>query len=100
MMKLLECIQILERQKAAKIKYCQDRGLPIPTFDSADDYWIPVDPVPAKQYVEVVRCKDCEFRGDDDAVCPMRHYGGHIEDYTRDDGFCDRGKRKKTEAAE
>jgi hypothetical protein len=59
-----------------------------------------------KDYVEVVRCKDCKYRGDD-VHCPMRyeekiewHDDGYMEvdwithDRTTDDGFCDRGERK------
>lgn len=49
---------------------------------------------PGLDLVDVVRCKDCEFRGDV-MVCPMRHFGGHIEDYTGDGAFCNRGKRKE-----
>ena len=54
---------------------------------------------------EIVRCKDCKNRGDDD--CPMRFIewveyddDGYIEhddiinDYTKDDGFCDRAERR------
>lgn len=54
---------------------------------------------------ELIRCKDCKNRGDDD--CPMRFIewveyddDGYIEhddiihDYTKDDGFCDRAERR------
>ncbi len=40
-----ECIRILEKQKERKIKYCKDNGLPIPTFEREDDYWIPAENV-------------------------------------------------------
>ena len=49
--------------------------------------------------VQVVRCKDCKHRGDFNR-CPMAHiswgdppYDGN-DDYTKDDGFCDRGENK------
>lgn len=49
--------------------------------------------------VPVVRCKDCKHRGNF-GVCPMAHIGSGDppydvdEDYTKDDGFCDRGESK------
>ena len=63
-----------------------------------------------KDYVEVVRCKDCKHRGDAEE-CPMRYFetdrsydaDGHMmldyfdHDYTKDDGFCDRGERREGE---
>ena len=57
---------------------------------------------------EIVRCKACRNRGDDD--CPMRfiewveydddgyiEYDDIIHDYTKDDGFCDRAERRTDE---
>jgi hypothetical protein len=57
--------------------------------------------------VEVVRCKDCQHRGDD-VHCPMCFEeeiewddDGYTEvdwilhDRTTDDGFCDRGERRE-----
>lgn len=44
--------------------------------------------------VEVVRCKDCIRRYDTDE-CPMCFLSeGQYYEFTRDDGFCDRGERK------
>ena len=44
--------------------------------------------------VEVVRCRDCIRRYDTDE-CPMCFLsGGQYYEFTRDDGFCDRGERK------
>lgn len=60
-------------------------------------------------YAEVVRCKDCQHRGDD-VHCPMCFEeaiewddDGYTEvdyvlhDHTTDDGFCDRGDRREGE---
>jgi hypothetical protein len=66
-----------------------------------------VDKMPTVDAVEVVRCKDCIHRGDSEE-CPMRYFetdrysdvDGDVildyidHDYTKDDGFCDRGERK------
>ena len=69
--------------------------------------WILKEWLPSAQ-PEIVRCKDCRNRGDDD--CPMRFIewveyddDGYIEhddiihDYTKDDGFCDRAERRTDE---
>ena len=69
-----------------------------------------VDAQPTVDAVEVVRCKDCKHRGDAEG-CPMRYFetdrsydcDGHMmldyfdHDYTKDDGFCDRGERREGE---
>ena len=61
---------------------------------------------PKSRFVEVVRCKDCKYRGD--YACPMV-YEQHIDydddgyfesdyilhDKTTDEGFCDYGERSK-----
>jgi hypothetical protein len=66
--------------------------------------------LPTVDAVEVVRCKDCKHRGDAEE-CPMRYFetersydaDGHMmldyfdHDYTKDDGFCDRGERREAE---
>lgn len=47
--------------------------------------------------VHVVRCKDCRRRYDHDE-CPMCCLtSDDFFEYTRDDGFCDRGERKDGE---
>ena len=49
---------------------------------------------PTINAVEVVRCKDCIRRYDTDE-CPMCFLSeGQYYEFTRDDGFCDRGERK------
>ena len=50
---------------------------------------------PTIDAVEVVRCEGCIKRYDTDE-CPMcfAFYGKYYE-FTRDDGFCDRGERKE-----
>lgn len=58
---------------------------------------VPVEAIrqaPAVDAVEVVRCKDCEKRGDP-GKCPLCLLGeGDWDDYTNDNGFCDRGDRR------
>lgn len=69
--------------------------------------WIEINELPSAQ-PEIVRCKECRNRGDDD--CPMRfiewveydddgyiEYDDIIYDYTKDDGFCDRAERRTDE---
>lgn len=54
-----------------------------------------INKLPAVDAVEVVRCKDCERRGDP-GECPMCFLEeGDFADYTNDDGFCDRGERRE-----
>ena len=49
---------------------------------------------PTVDAVPVVRCKDCIRRYDTDE-CPMCFLSeGQYYEFTRDDGFCDRGERK------
>ena len=50
---------------------------------------------PTINAVPVVRCKDCIRRYDTDE-CPMCFLSeGQYYEFTRDDGFCDRGERKE-----
>ena len=59
-------------------------------FDVVSD----VEEMPTVDAVEVVRCKDCIRRYDTDE-CPMCFLSeGQYYEFTRDDGFCDRGERK------
>ena len=54
---------------------------------------------PTADVVEVVRCKDCEFRGTDD--CPNSYYSeyeGAYVDSMNDDDFCSYGERRKENA--
>lgn len=49
---------------------------------------------PTVDAVEVVRCKDCIRRYDTDE-CPMCFLSeGQYYEFTRNDGFCDRGERE------
>lgn len=49
---------------------------------------------PTVNAISVVRCRDCKYRNK--ILCPMIHgtLGNSLIDYTIDDGYCDRGKRK------
>ena len=50
-----------------------------------------MEAVPAADVVEVVRCKECKYRDDDD-FCTGRGYPNGL---VPDDGFCDKGKRRE-----
>ena len=50
-----------------------------------------VEAVPAADVVEVVRCKECKYRDDDD-FCTGRGYPNTL---VPDDGFCDKGERRE-----
>lgn len=52
--------------------------------------------LPAVDAVEVVRCKDCKYRGDA-YKCPMyfAHWHCDDDDRTEDEGFCAYGERRK-----
>lgn len=102
----------IERQAAIEaLRTCYDteaitytNGNEYISYDQALDL---INELPFAQ-PELVRCKDCKNRGDDD--CPMRFIewveyddDGYIEhddiihDYTKDDGFCDRAERRTDE---
>lgn len=53
-----------------------------------------IDNAPTVDAMSVVRCKDCLYRNK--ILCPMIYetLGNGLIDYTIDDGYCDRGKRK------
>ena len=61
---------------------------------------IPADSEPTFDAVTVVRCRDCNYRGQ--VFCPMIHetMGNGLLDYTVDNGYCNRGKRKDTSRSE
>ena len=80
-------------------------------WDNRDEdvIWNLVQDAPTIDAVPVVRCKDCQHRGDD-VHCPMCFEeeiewddDGYTEvdwilhDRTTDDGFCDRGERREGE---
>lgn len=59
-----------------------------------------INKFPAVDAVEVVRCKECERRGDP-GECPMCFFSeGDWDDYTNDNGFCERGERREENAAD
>lgn len=52
--------------------------------------------MPKEDVVEVVRCKDCKYRGR--SHCPLRNKEestGELIDITYDDDFCSYGERKE-----
>ena len=67
----------------------------IPLSDLVDTF----AEVPPADVVEVVRCRDCRYRGSGD-VCPMFHLcysvseGYYWEDFTMDNKFCSYGAKK------
>lgn len=53
-----------------------------------------IDSIPRVDAVKVIRCKDCIRRYDTDE-CPMCFLSeGQYYEFTRNDGFCDRGERE------
>lgn len=58
-----------------------------------------IEKQPTADVVEVVRCRDCRYRGSGD-VCPMFHLcysvseGYYWEDFTMDNKFCSYGAKK------
>lgn len=62
------------------------------TWSKAYDYCIEyLDEQPTADVVEVVRCKECKYRDDDD-FCTGRGYPNAL---VPDDGFCDKGERRE-----
>lgn len=63
-----------------------------------------LDEVPAVDAVPVVRCKECQHRYST-YDCPMRKIvvpvegQMYYEDFTTDEGFCDRGERETNDSA-
>ena len=53
------------------------------------DDWVKT--LPSADVVQVVRCKDCKFRDNDD-FCTGRGFPCQL---VPDDGFCDKGERKE-----
>ena len=96
-MRLIDADVLIERLKkdnpqTSKLKWAQILADNAPTIDAEP----------------VVRCKDCKHRSENE--CPMFHeewiarYDSvtedgddwlNINDYTRDDGFCDWGERRE-----
>ena len=58
-----------------------------------------LDAQPTADVVEVVRCKDCKFRGTDDCLNSYySEYEGAYVDPMDDDDFCSYGERRKENA--
>lgn len=51
-----------------------------------------IEDFPAADVVEVVRCAQCKYRNEDDGFCYGR---GCPYQLVADDGFCNKGERKK-----
>ena len=63
--------------------------------DGIDIAWNKIDQAPTIDAAPVVRCKDCIRRYDTDE-CPMCFLiEGKYYEYTKENGFCDRGERKE-----
>ena len=66
--------------------------------------WDDLEAVPAVDAVPVVRCKECQHRYST-YDCPMRRIVApaegqmYYEDFTTDEGFCDRGERRTNDSA-
>lgn len=78
------------------------------SWQDYDEMEYALNHVPSVDAVEIVRCKDCKWRGD--YGCPMYHEeyvewddDGYHEwevvehDRTRDDGFCNLGEQRTDE---
>lgn len=73
------------------------REVAIETFEQAfDNNWEVsgtldrIRAIPAADVVEVVRCRECKYRAEDD-FCIGRGWPDRL---VADDGFCEKGKRK------
>ena len=86
--------RLIDANRALEIVY--ERGIKHPNAYHLTNYAMAVlQEAPTIDAVEVVRCKDCIRRYDTDE-CPMCFLsGGQYYEFTRDDGFCDRGERKE-----
>lgn len=58
--------RIIETAKRKKIEYCESNGLPIPSFDKAEDFII-TQPRPTAMWEQRWKCSNCgtiySFRG-------------------------------------
>ena len=74
-------------------EYVNRKTLESIMLDISPETKILLDNVP--DIVSIVRCKECEYRGDHN--CPMFHLvpSGEYVDFARDEGFCHRGYSKK-----
>lgn len=49
-------------------------------------------PTAQPEHPEIIRCRDCKYRDDDDDFCIGRGYPNLL---VPDDGFCDKGERSE-----
>ena len=86
--------RLIDANRALEIVY--ERGIAHPNAYYLTNYAMAIlQEAPTIDAVEAVRCKDCIRRYDTDE-CPMCFLsGGQYYEFTRDDGFCDRGERKE-----
>ena len=54
-----------------------------------------IDSAPTVDAVEVVRCKNCKYYGQQDSACPFLDEDGYYKELPWEDDFCSRGERKK-----
>ena len=86
--------RLIDANRALEIVY--EQGIAHPYAYHLTNYAMAIlQEAPTIDAVVVVRCKDCIRRYDTDE-CPMCFLsGGQYYEFTRDDGFCDRGERKE-----
>ena len=77
-------------RKAAVAALIGDETVHIPTLLFAQKR---IEAIPAADVVEVVRCRDCKYRHDDN-FCVGR---GWPEQLVPDDGYCDKGAKMEGE---
>ena len=73
---------------ADDVIYELDRVFPVDDFKKIIRA---ISRTPTADVVEVVRCKECKYRDDDD-FCTGRGYPNAL---VPDDGFCDKGERRE-----
>ena len=85
--------RLIDANRALEIVH--EQGIAHPNAYYLTNYaMLVLQEAPTVDAVEVVRCKDCIRRYDTDE-CPMCFLSeGQYYEFTRDDGFCDRGERK------
>ena len=86
--------RLIDADRALEIVY--ERGIAHPNAYYLTNYAMAIlQEAPTVDAVEVVRCKDCIRRYDTDECTMCFLSGGQYYEFTRDDGFCDRGERKE-----
>ena len=85
-MRLIDADNLKDRFEAAIVPDAYK-----PSYSIAE-ILVEIDHAPTVDAVPVVRCKDCKYRGKD-GFCEGRGWPIQL---VPDDGFCDRGERKKS----